>query len=354
MTRTAIIAATALLLLLSCGGTPRRAAPSEGEPPRWIKDGGRSLYDPGRYLVGTGDGLTAEQAKDAAAGSRARTVESHVESEEQTTEDYAQHGEEDTWSVLSRRRTRVEASQTLEGGEVARVEESGGRFFALAILDKIAWLKKKRAAFDEELALFERDSATALDGAARARERLRAAVRALTSFDEMRHLVARAAVLAPGGLKLPEDSAEQAGRVRVELDALRARHLATRLELTGPAAFAGEVAEALGAVLSEHGVPITPDKAEARYELRARLSVEADPSDDGWFRFRYSLSAHLEERGKGVALVSLNAAGKAAHTSDARARAKLVRAVASRFEQEAAGRITAALYGLGTLKESDE
>ena len=354
MTRSFIFAAAALHFLIACGGMSRPEGPGEVEPPGWMRDGGRSLYDPGSYLLGTGEGLTAEQAKDSAAVSLARTVESSVESEEQTTEDYAQQGEEDTWAVLSRRRTRVEASQTLEGVEVVRVEQSAGRFFALAVLDKRDWLRKKKAGFDEESAVFERDSKTALDGAAKPRERLRAAVRALTSFDEMRRLAARAAVLVPGALTIPRGSAERAARVRTELDALKAEHLATRLELTGPKGFASEVAEALGAVLSEHGVPVTPAASEARYELRARLSVQAEPSDDGWFRYRYSLSAHLEERGKGVAVVSMSSGGKAAHPSEARARGKLVRAVASRFEKEAAGRITAALYGLGTLKESTE
>lgn len=113
---------------------------SQDNPPVWIENPSRA-YSDSRYLMATGSGSSLQRAEEAALANLARIFEATIESDRQTVQDYeeiSRDGQitatEETARMLNL--TNVRSEQDLLNTEILTRSESGGRYYALAGMER--------------------------------------------------------------------------------------------------------------------------------------------------------------------------------------------------------------------------
>ncbi len=132
MKRKAVILTTLIALFIN-------SAPLAA-PPDWAK--GRSKrYPEGLYLVGVGSGDSRERAEGDALASLAKIFQAEVSQKTTEWEKYLQTESRGKSHVEQKNSieqiTKVSTDKVLEGAEIVERGEEGGRFYALAVIDRL-------------------------------------------------------------------------------------------------------------------------------------------------------------------------------------------------------------------------
>lgn len=320
--RTRLVAGllVAVAHLYGCASSAGLGAPS------WIDDPyeGRARA---RVIAAVGSGADRQSAANSARNEVAQILDARVEGTIETSAsaeiERSESGDRSTVIENIVENVSVSSSIGLRGSEIAeRWQASDGTRYALAVLDKA----RMRESLAADLTDLERTVEDHLAQAAAAGSRLEAArayLQALGPAEERNRLLGAYRVVggradaAVGGLT----AAGIAGRARATLREVRVAVDAREIDLaTGePGAALPELRSELAARLSDMGLDVTEDGANAPLVLEARIGIE--PFDRGIPRHStYRWQASFELRDGDRSLAASRSTGDESHTVDATAR----------------------------------
>ncbi len=308
--------AVLILLLAACSTTGRQA-----EVPGWV-NGAAAAYPLERYLLGRGSGPTLALAQDRARADLAKGLRVAIEARSSERQQY-RAGEEGVSSELAiERQFSARTSEVIQGMEIAGIwqEPTGGRYHALAVLERTAAARRLRT----EIGELDRQTAARIETARRSGDPLSAIAAAAEAVrtQEARHALQQLLqVLEPaGGGLAPRWSL---ARLSADRDALLARlKIAVAVPPTDPG-----LAALLESALAEAGVQVAQGNA-GDYLLAGSLDLQPPQPRDGWFWVRGRLSILLQQadgRGRGSHFWELKVAGLTAEVARGRARDEAAR-----------------------------
>jgi len=260
--------------------------------PDWVSGAPRE-YRSSEYLIGRGQGVSGEEARDRARADLAKIFEAQVSAQSEDEQSF-RSGEGGGYEARSARRVAVRTDRLVEGIEIASTwqEPSGASHHALAVLPRL----KAAHALRSEIARL--DEATRLH-AGRAREeadlflKISSAGQALAAQNERRAYQKTLRVVDPTGVGEPP--AWSVERLRADFDALLKRvRLAPRVvrDTSESLEPLHKAATAAAGFLADTGA--SPD-----YILEASLALEATGPLDDWYWQRGVLEVRLVEAASG-------------------------------------------------------
>lgn len=288
-----------ILLFLSVGLLGGCAATSKGvrDKPDWI-DGPSARYPNENYLVGRGQAVNIDEAKDRARADLAKTFEVAIAEQTRDIQTFTrQTGDGDT-QVSSRqdlsRQIATRTEQVVRGIDIADLwhDPLSKNQYALAVLDR----NKAARALREQIDQLDDATAKYVSQARAEPDALRKiaiAAKALESQTARAGLQRSLQIVDKNGRG--KDPVYKTAELRADLDQMIGR---VRLTAMGDGAYADDLTKAVAGALTKAG--FTVDAAAGDYRLTANLTLDDLGAREGWHWLRGTLETKMADNAGNV------------------------------------------------------
>lgn len=137
-----------LLLTTACQTFVATENGAEAQIPRWYLEGRSLEYPASLYLVGVGEGNNPEDAAGQARASVGAQIRVQVDSEISSITREMDSGDRNSFQTMFSSETTSRIEEHLQGLQIALQAEHGGRYYALAALDRQRYISELRSELD--------------------------------------------------------------------------------------------------------------------------------------------------------------------------------------------------------------